>query len=76
MNECANAACDDATTAFVQALTGSGTLFGCDMMDVLYKGDVSKGFYQGWRDDVTPKGGYLLTLVNMGIVVTTANLIL
>ena len=64
MDECANAQCDDATS-----LTGNSGLFGCDMMQILYSGDVSGGYFVGWRDQVTSKAAYLLSLVNMGVTV-------
>ena len=69
MDECANAQCDDATAALAASLTGNSGLFGCDMMQILYSGDVSGGYFVGWRDQVTSKAAYLLSLVNMGVTV-------
>jgi hypothetical protein len=40
MDECANAKCDDATAALAASITGNSGLFGCDMMQILYSGDV------------------------------------
>jgi hypothetical protein len=69
MDECANAKCDDATSALASSITGESGLFGCDMMDILYSGDVQSGYFVGWRDNVAAKAGYLLSLVNMGVTV-------
>ena len=69
MDECANAKCDDATMALASSITGQSGLFGCDMMQILYTGDTNAGFYQGWRDNVTSKAAYLLTLVNLGVTI-------
>ena len=72
MDECANAKCDDATSALASSITGESGLFGCDMMDILYSGDVQSGYFVGWRDNVAAKAGYLLSLVNMGVTVQSA----
>ena len=69
MDECANAQCDDASAALVASITGNSGLFGCDMMQILYSGDVSGGYFVGWRDQVISKAAYLLSLVNMGVTV-------
>jgi hypothetical protein len=50
LEECADAKCDDATAALAAAVTGNSGLFGCDMMEIIYSGDVNDGFFQGWRD--------------------------
>lgn len=42
------------------------------MMQILYSGDVSEGYFVGWRDNVTSKAAYLLSLVNMGVTVQSA----
>jgi len=42
------------------------------MMQILYSGDVSEGYFVGWRDNVTSKAAYLLSLVNMGVIVQSA----
>ena len=72
MDECANNKCDDATAALLSSLTGTGGLFACDMLNILYYGDVSGGYYQGWRDNVTAKSAYILSLVNMGMISQSA----
>jgi hypothetical protein len=69
MDECSNAKCDDATAALAASITGNSGLFGCDMMEILYNGDVNGGYFVGWRDNVTSKAAYLLSLVNMGVTV-------
>jgi hypothetical protein len=50
MDECSGAKCDDATAALVASLTGNSGLFGCDMLQILYSGDVQGGYFVGWRD--------------------------
>lgn len=69
MDECANAKCDDATNALASSITGESGLFGCDMLEILYSGDVQAGYFVGWRDNVASKAAYLLSLVNMGVIV-------
>jgi len=76
MDECDNGKCNDATAAMLGSLTGNSGLFGCDMLDILYSGDVKAGYYQGWRDNVTTKGAYLLSLANVGVVIQSAFLTL
>ena len=44
-------------------------MLGCDMLKILYDSDVKNGYYQGWRDQVTNSGGYLLSLVHMGVII-------
>jgi hypothetical protein len=72
MQECSYSKCDDATAAILGSLTGNNGLFGCDMMEILYAGDVQGGYYQGWRDQVAAKSAYLLALANMGVIVQSA----
>ena len=74
MDECDNAKCDDATAALAASITGNSGLFGCDMMAILYQGDVNGGYYVGWRDQVASKAAYLLSLVNTGVTVQSAYL--
>lgn len=76
MDECADASCDDATAALIGSLTGNSGLFGCDMLQILYAGDVEGGYFVGWRDQVANKAAYLLSLANMGVVVQSAFLTL
>lgn len=47
MDECGNAKCDDATAALAASITGNSGLFGCDMMQILYNGDVNGGYFVG-----------------------------
>ena len=67
MNECANNVCDAAAQTLLSSLSGNPGLFGCDMMEILYKGDVNAGYHIGYRDNVEAKAAYLLNLVNVGI---------
>lgn len=67
MNECQNNACDDAAQILLSALSGQPGLFGCDMMEIMYKGDVNAGYHIGYRDMIETKAAYLLNLVNVGV---------
>ena len=49
LNECSNDKCDDAIEIIMSALLGS-TLFGPDILDIFYKGDVSGYNYVGYAD--------------------------
>lgn len=51
------------------AIDGQSAFFGCDMLQILYDSDVKDGYYTGVRDQVTNGGGYLLSLVHMGVIV-------
>lgn len=48
LDECANAACDNAAEAMLGAITGESGLFACDMLQILYNGDVNSAYYVGW----------------------------
>lgn len=72
MEECEGSKCDDATAAIAGSITGNSGLFGCDMMEILYSGDVQAGYFVGWRDQVAAKAGYLLSLINMGVIIQSA----
>lgn len=72
LEECGNAQCDNAATALLGAITGNSGLFGCDMLEIMYNGDVNNGYYVGWRDQFTDKASYLLTLVNLGVTVQSS----
>ena len=58
----------------IASIDGNSGLFGCNMLDILYTGDVHDGYYQGWRDNITAKAGYILTLINTGITLQSAYL--
>jgi len=45
MDECSNSKCSDATAALAASLTGNSGLFACDMLKILYYGDVESGNY-------------------------------
>jgi len=53
----------------MSAIDGKTGLFGCDMIQVLFNGDVHGEYYMGWRDVVLSKTAYILTLVTSGITV-------
>jgi len=42
------------------------------MLEMLYSGFVYGGYFQGWLDQITSKGGYLVTITNMAITVESA----
>ena len=60
--------------AIASAMAGRGALFSCDIMSILYEGDVNGGYYKGWRDNLAAKASYLITVVNMGVTVQSAYL--
>jgi hypothetical protein len=49
------------------AIDGQSGMLGCDLLQILYDSDVKDGYYTGVRDTVTNGGGYLLSLVHMGV---------
>lgn len=51
------------------AIDGQSGMLGCDLLKILYDSDVKDGYYTGVRDQVTNGGGYLLSLVHMGVMV-------
>jgi len=44
-------------------------MFGCDLMNLLYEGDVNADYFRGWNDIVTSKAAYILSLITTGITV-------
>ena len=46
------------------------------MLKILYTGNANGEYYQGVSDQVLSKAGYLVTLVNLGIVTSAAQLTL
>ena len=45
MEECQNAMCDEAVENLIASIDGNSGLFGCDVMSILYNGDVNSGYY-------------------------------
>jgi hypothetical protein len=61
LEECANSACETALSALLSAVDGSG-LYGCDFLRLMHVSDDS------WnRTRITSGGGYLTSLINMGL---------
>ena len=74
LQECNDSACTDAAFAIGQTLSGSTGLMGCDMMAILYEGIAGTELYfKGYQDMLMDKASYLLTLMNMGIIVTSGH---
>ena len=74
LQECNNSVCTDAAFAIGQTLSGSTGLMGCDMLAILYEGIAGTNLYfKGYQDMLMDKASYLLTLMNMGIIVTSAH---
>jgi len=72
MDACQNNMCADAVDNLVSSLDGNFGMLGCDMISILYNGDTRGEYHQGWRDIVTTKATYLLTLVNSGLTSQSA----
>lgn len=72
MDQCANAACSNAAKAFMAVIDGDPSFLQCDIMNILYKGNPSGDYWQGVPDQVMSKGGYIMTLVNVGIIIDSA----
>jgi hypothetical protein len=67
MDICEGGACDRAVQNLVSSMDGNPGLFGCDLMQILYNGDVNSGYYIGLKDQIAPKAGYVLSLITSGI---------
>eukprot|EP00347_Sterkiella_histriomuscorum_P000331 403376287 len=50
-------------------LLGSGD---CDVLQKLYEGNVSSNIWQGWRDNIDDKAGYLVMYLTEGIITANA----
>ena len=72
IDECLGSSCDDAVQNLVSALDGNSGMFGCDLMQILYQGDVNGNYYLGWNDQVTSKAAYILVLIISGIATQSA----
>eukprot|EP00347_Sterkiella_histriomuscorum_P005802 403355215 len=44
----------------------------CDVLQALYEGDISSNIWQGWRDNIDDKAGYMIMYLAEGIVVLNA----
>lgn len=74
LQECNNSACTDAAFAIGQTLSGNTGLMGCDMVAILYEGIAGTQLYfKGYQDMLMVRAAYLLTLMNMGIIVTSGH---
>jgi hypothetical protein len=67
MDVCDGDACDTAVQNLVSAMNGNPGLFGCDLMEILYNGDVNGDYYVGVKDQIAPKAAYILSLIIAGI---------
>ena len=59
--------CDQAVGNLVAALNGNPGMFGCDIFEILYNGDVNGNYYMGHRDMIASRAAYILTLINSGL---------
>jgi hypothetical protein len=69
LGSCIGSQCVDATLGIMATIDQESSYLHCDMMELLYKGNPNGDYFQGVRGQVTAKGGYLTTLVAMGITV-------
>eukprot|EP00347_Sterkiella_histriomuscorum_P014642 403360101 len=44
----------------------------CDVLQALYEGDVSSNIWQGWRDNINDKAGYMIMYLSEGIITANA----
>ena len=47
-------------------------MFGCDLLSVFYDGYSDTSFYTGWANKLYVHGLYTLSLINQGLILTTA----
>jgi hypothetical protein len=45
LDECLGGQCDDAVQNLMSSLDGNPGLFGCDLMAILYNGDVNSSYF-------------------------------
>jgi hypothetical protein len=72
LDECSGAQCADAVDNLISSINGSPGIFGCDLLDILYQGDVNSNYYVGWKDQVAAKTAYILSLISNGVTVQSA----
>ena len=72
LDECLGSQCDDAVENLVSSINGNPGVFGCDLQDILYQGDVNGNYYQGWRDQIVSKAAYIYVLISIGVIVVSA----
>ena len=73
MEECRNGACEESALMLVNSLNGAPRTFGCDLMEILYNGDVNnQDYFVGWWDQFSTKSAYLLTLITTGMAISGA----
>lgn len=61
--------CSEATQHLLDSLNGQ---IDCDALQLLNEGYIQGGYFAGWADEINSKGGYILTLANLGITVQSA----
>lgn len=72
LDECSGAQCADAVDNLISSINGKPGVFGCDLMEILYNGDVNADFYVGWKDQVATKTAYILSLISNGVLAQSA----
>ena len=72
IDSCKGGQCEDALQNLASSIDGNKGIFGCDLMEIIYNGDVNSNFYIGWRDIVATKSAYILTLVTGGLNIVSA----
>lgn len=71
LDACSGAQCAEATLNIFNKI-GVVSYTNCNMINALFQGDGKGTYYTGMRDQVTSKGGYLTTLISMGIILESA----
>jgi len=72
LDECSGAQCADAVDNLISSINGKPGVFGCDLMEILYNGDVNGNYYIGWKDQVAAKTAYILSLISNGVLAQSA----
>ena len=66
---CGENRCADATQRLIENVLGNTT---CDVLGIVENGFIEAGYFRGWLDQVTSKGGYLLSLANLALTAQSA----
>jgi len=67
LDVCGEDRCLNATEDILSLMSGQD-----DLIDCLYQGVPSAGYFRGWSDQILSKAGYLLMIANLGLTVQSA----
>ena len=50
-------------------MDGDSILFGCDLVDMFYRGSPETNYYKGWQKQLLQYSLYVFSLIQQGIII-------